>query len=119
MMNFLRGLGLLVPFALFALVVVGEPSWSQQVRGTPAWRTAQVSVAVTATLVATNNPNRSRVMVITTGTNQVYCGPDNTVTALTGIPIAPTAFSNISIDTIAPVWCIAASTQTVAVAESY
>lgn len=99
--------------------ILAFPAGAQQIRGTPAWRTAQVSVAVTATLVATNNPNRSRVLIVTMGTNQVYCGPDNTVTALTGIPIAPTAFSNISIETIAPIWCIAASTQTVAVAESF
>lgn len=110
----------------YRIILLGLAAWmlafpaiAQQNLGTPAWRTAQVSVAVTATLVATNNPNRSRVLVITTGTNQVYCGPDNTVSSTTGIPIAPTAFSNISIETAASVWCIAASTQTVAVAESF
>lgn len=83
------------------------------------WRTSQVSVATSATLVAAITPTRRKVMVTTTGTNQVTCGPANTVTAGNGQPIAPTANSSITIETSAEVWCIAASTQAVAVMENY
>ena len=83
------------------------------------WRTSQVSVLTSATQVASITPTRRRILITTTGTNQVYCGPDNTVSSSTGQPIANTANSFISIETTAAVWCIAAVAQTVAVMESY
>lgn len=104
--------------ALFALGVAA-PAWAQQRLGTPSWATAQVSVLSSATRVAVRKPTRNAVTVITTGTNQVYCGPDNTVAAGTGTPINPSANSAITIQTTAEVWCIASSTQTVAVMESF
>lgn len=106
-------------FAAAALAVMAPSAGAQQVRGTPSWRPAQVTVGTAATQVVGNNPNRARVLIITIGTNQVTCGPDNTVTATTGVPIAPVAYSNISLDTLAQVWCIAAANQVVAVVETF
>lgn len=107
--------------ALIAGMLVGSsPVMAQDIGLVPRnWRTAQVSVATTATLVADTLPTRRRVLITTTGTNQVTCGPTNAVTAGNGQPIAPVAYSTISIETSATVWCIAATTQVVAVTENY
>lgn len=92
---------------------------SQQSSGTLRWSTTQVNVGTSATLVAPNRPTRVTVRVQTNGTNQVVCGPDNTVIAGTGIPINPTANSYFEVNTTAEVWCIAAAAQGVAVMENY
>lgn len=102
-----------------ALLLLAGAAVAQQPSNQRFWRTSQVSVATSATLVAVNTPTRSAVTITTVGTNQVYCGNSNAVTAGNGQPINPTANSSITIPTSAAVWCIAASAQTVAVMESY
>lgn len=102
-----------------ALGPLAAPASAQMDDSSRNWRTSQVSVGTSATLVASILPTRRQIMVTTLGTAQVYCGSDNTVSAATGMPIANVAFSSISLPTTAAVWCIAASAQTVAVAESF
>ncbi len=110
--------GRIASFAVALGLLLG-PASAQMDDSSRNWRTSQVSVGTSATLVASILPTRRQIMITTTGTAQVYCGPDNTVTAATGTPIANVAFSAISLPTTAAVWCIAASAQTVAVAESF
>lgn len=107
--------------ALIAAMIAGSsPVMAQDIGVVPRnWQAKQVTVAVTATLVADLLPTRRRVLITTLGTNQVTCGPTNAVTAGNGQPIAPVAYSNISIDTSAQVWCIAGVAQAVAVTENY
>jgi hypothetical protein len=100
-------------------LMYAAPASAQMDDASAQWRASQVSVAVTATLVAPVTPSRRSITVTTTGATQVTCGPDNTVTAANGQPIAPVAFSSISLSTTAAVWCIAASAQTVAVSETF
>lgn len=106
-------------YAAAVLIGLSSPAAAQMDDSSSRWRSSQVSVTTSATLVAPITPSRRQVMVTTLGTAQVYCGPDNTVTSSTGTPIANVAFSSISLPTTAAVWCIAASAQTVAIAESF
>lgn len=110
--------GRIAALAIVAGLMVG-PAFAQMDDSSARWRASQVSVGTSATLVASVTPTRRLIMVTTLGTNQVTCGPDNTVTAGNGQPIAPVANSSITLQTTAAVWCIAAVAQAVAVAETF
>jgi hypothetical protein len=107
---------------ILASLLLISPAIAQQQLGTKFFRTKQVSVPTTAggVQVADTAPTRSRVTITTTGTNQVWCGPDNTISAANGTPIPATASSAITFDTTAQIWCIAVSSaQVVSVAETF
>jgi hypothetical protein len=109
--------------ALLALLLL-SPALAQQPTGTRNFRVSKVTVPTTAggIQVAPQSPTRWSIQIITQGTNPVFCGPDNTVTATgttMGAPIANTAYSSITINTVSAVFCISTgSTQDVSVIET-
>jgi hypothetical protein len=81
--------------------------------------TAQVSVGVTATLVAAARPSRVAVSVTNAGAVDVFCGGP-TVTITTGDLLTGTKGSTKAYQTNTALYCIVGSgTQIVTVAESY
>lgn len=88
--------------------------------GAPTLATAQVSVTTGNISVASARTGRRAIMITNiTGTSVIYCG-NTGVSTVTGTPVAGTAMSSITLNTTAAIFCtVAATTQTVAVAETY
>jgi len=88
-----------------------------QLPGSVAIATAQVAVAVTATLIITTRTGRIAVTLYNQGTQTVYIGITGVTT---GTGLALTAGASITINTQAAIYGISASgTQTVAFLETY
>lgn len=90
------------------------------VGGAPSIATAQVSVTTGNISVAAARTGRRSVTITNiTGTSIIYCG-NTGVTTSTGAYIALSAGSNLTLNTTAAVFCtVAATTQTVSVAETF
>ena len=87
--------------------------------GTPKLVTGQVSIGTSATLILPARRNRRSLLVVQHGSNAVYIGADENVTATTGVLLTGTAGVGLSIPTTGEVWGIAGSAQTVSFIEIY
>lgn len=88
--------------------------------GAPNLATAQVSVTTgNITVAAARALRRAVTITNVTGTSAIYCG-NTGVTTSTGMYLGATAGSSITLNTTAGIFCtVAATTQTVTVAETY
>lgn len=88
--------------------------------GAPNLATAQVSVTTSnITVAAARALRRSITITNVTGTSIIYCG-NTGVTTSTGTYLASSAGSSITLNTTVAIFCtVAATTQTVTVAETY
>lgn len=88
--------------------------------GAPTLATAQVSVTTGNISVAAARAGRRAVTITNvTGTSAIYCGNTGVATT-TGTYLGATAGSNITLNTTVAIFCtVAATTQTVTVAETY
>lgn len=88
--------------------------------GAPSLATAQVSVTTGNISVAAARTGRRAVTVTNvTGTSAIYCGNTGVATT-TGTYLGATAGSSITLNTTAAIFCtVAATTQTVTVAETF
>lgn len=78
--------------------------------------TGQVTIATTATLIATCRNTRRSLGILNTGANTVYIGPVN-VTTTTGHALPSGSF--VGLPSMAEVWGIGVSASSVTFVEAY
>lgn len=105
---------------VLALLLGPVIAYAQQSLGGRQIASSQVSVATSATQTAQARSNRLAVTIQNHTTNNIYCGRDNAVSAVTGFRLPGVDGASITIPTSAVVWCIAVGgASTVSIVESY
>lgn len=103
-----------------SFLLLGASAALAQSPGARQFRTSQVSVTNTATLVADTTGSRQAITVQNLGATAMYCGPASTVTTANGFRLPGVDGASFTLLTQSAVYCItAAGSQAVSVVEAF
>jgi hypothetical protein len=99
------------------VILAALPANAQVPRGATNMAVGQVNIGTTATLVVPVRSGRIRVTLANGTANNVWCGPDNTVTIITGDVLQGSTNqgtgSHKDYEYQGEIWCVATTPSTV------